>query len=79
MADYSIIEKIEGLKGKYSSLQEQLASPDVISDMKKFVQLNREYKELSPVIEAGEKYRKLVEEYEMAKDIIAHEKDDDLR
>ena len=79
MADYSIIEKIEGLKAKYSSLQEQLASPDVISDMKKFVQLNREYKELSPVIEAGEKYRKLVEEYEMAKDIIAHEKDEDLR
>ena len=79
MADYSIIEKIDGLKGKYSLLQEQLASPDVISDMKKFVQLNREYKELSPIIEAGEKYRKLVEEYEMAKDIIAHEKDEDLR
>lgn len=79
MADYSIIEKIEGLKGKFSSLQEQLASPDVISDMKKFVQLNREYKELEPVIQAGEKYKKTVEEYEMAKDIISNEKDEDLR
>lgn len=79
MADFSILDKIEGLKDKYTSLQEQLASPDVISDMKRFVQLNREYKELEPVIRAGEKYRKLIEEYDMAKDIIANEKDEDLR
>lgn len=79
MADFSIIEKIDGLKDKFLSLQEQLSSPDVISDMKKFVQLNREYKELEPVIAAGEKYRKMLQEYEMAKDIIATEKDEDLR
>jgi len=79
MADYSIIEKIGGLKEKFESLQKDLAAPDVISDMKRYVQLNREYKELEPVIKAGEEYKKLVEEYDMAKDIIAHEKDEDLR
>ena len=47
--------------------------------MKRYVQLNREYKELEPVISAGEKYRKLVGEYEMAKDIISNEKDEDLK
>ncbi len=79
MADYSIIEKIDGLKEKFQSLQKELSSPDVISDMKHYVQLNREYKELEPVISAGEKYRKLVGEYEMAKDIISNEKDEDLK
>ena len=79
MADYSIIEKIDGLKEKFQSLQKELASPDVISDMKRYVQLNREYKELEPVISAGEKYRKLVGEYEMAKDVISNEKDEDLK
>ncbi|OUO38318.1 peptide chain release factor 1 [Muribaculum sp. An289] len=79
MADYSIIEKIDGLKEKFQSLQKELASPDIISDMKRYVQLNREYKELEPVISAGEKYRKLVGEYEMAKDIISNEKDEDLK
>ena len=79
MADYSIIEKIDGLKEKFQSLQKELSSPDVISDMKRYVQLNREYKELEPVISAGEKYRKLVGEYEMAKDIISNEKDEDLK
>ncbi len=79
MADYSIIEKIDGLKEKFESLQKDLAAPDVISDMKRYVQLNREYKELEPVIKAGDEYKKLVEEYDMAKDIIAHEKDEELR
>ncbi len=43
------------------------------------MQLNKEYKELAPIIEAGNEYRKMVTDYEMAKDIIANEKDEDLR
>ena len=64
-----------GLQEKYESLQAQLADPEVISDMKKFVQLNKEYKELTPIIEAGLEFKKVLENYEMAKDILANEKD----
>ncbi|MCQ2166310.1 MAG: peptide chain release factor 1 [Bacteroidales bacterium] len=79
MAENSLLQKISDLQEKYNSLQEQLAQPDVISDMKKYVQLNKEYKELEPIIKAGLEYRKMVEELEMAKDIAANEKDPDLR
>ena len=79
MAEHSLLEKVLGLRDKFESLQAQLSDPDVISDMKKFVQLNKEYKELAPIIEAGNEYRKMVTAYEMAKDIIANEKDEDLR
>ncbi|MCX4335500.1 MAG: peptide chain release factor 1 [Bacteroidales bacterium] len=79
MAEHSLLEKVLGLRDKFESLQAQLSDPDVISDMKKFVQLNKEYKELAPIIEAGNEYRKMVTDYEMAKDIIANEKDEDLR
>ena len=68
-----------GLQEKYESLQAQLADPEVISDMKKFVQLNKEYKELTPILEAGNEFKKILENYEMAKDILANEKDEDLR
>ena len=78
MAEHSLLEKVLGLRDKFESLQAQLSDPDVISDMKKFVQLNKEYKELAPIIEAGNEYRKMVTDYEMAKDIIANEKDEDL-
>jgi len=79
MAEHSLLEKVLGLRDKFESLQAQLSDPDVISDMKKFVQLNKEYKELAPIIEAGKEYRKMGTDYEMAKDIIANEKDEDLR
>ncbi|MCD8313727.1 MAG: peptide chain release factor 1 [Bacteroidales bacterium] len=79
MADTSLLEKITGLKDKYASVQEQLADPQVMSDMKKFVQLNKEYKELQPLIAAGEEYGRAIRDYEAAKDILAVEKDEELR
>lgn len=79
MAENSLLEKILGLQEKHESLQAQLSDPAVISDMKKYIQLNREYKELDPVIAAGNEYKRLVESLEMAKEILATEKDEDLR
>ena len=79
MAENSLLEKVLGLQDKYSSLQEQLSDPAVISDMKRYVQLNKEYKELEPIIKAGAEYKKMLEDLESAKDIIANEKDEELR
>ena len=79
MAENSLLEKVLGLQDKYRSLQEQLSDPDVISDMKRYVQLNKEYKELEPIIKAGAEYKKMLEDLESAKDIIANEKDEELR
>ena len=44
----TLLEKVLSLKDKFISLQEQLSSPDVMSDMKKYVQLNKDYKHLEP-------------------------------
>ena len=79
MAENTLLEKILGLQDKHQKLQEQLSDPAIISDMKKYIQLNREYKELDPVIAAGNEYKRLVESLDMAKDILANEKDEDLR
>ena len=79
MAENSLLEKVLGLQEKYDALQAQLSDPEVISDMKRFVQLNKEYKDLTPILEAGNEFKKILENYEMAKDILANEKDEDLR
>ena len=42
MAENSLLTKVLGLQEKYDSLQAQLSDPDVISDMKKYVQLNKQ-------------------------------------
>ena len=79
MADNTLLEKVLSLQDKYQSLQDQLSSPDVMSDMKKFVQLNKDYKELEPIIKAGLEYKMMLDELASAKDILMSEKDEDLR
>ena len=74
MSEYPLTEKLQELKKKYESLSEQLSGSDVMSDMKKYIQLNREYKELEPIVAAGDKYIKMVGDLEGAKDILAKEK-----
>ena len=46
MADNTLLEKVLSLQDKYRKLEEQLSDPAVIADMKRFVQLNKDYKEL---------------------------------
>ena len=75
----TLLDKVLGLQDKYNSLQEQLSDPAVISDMKKYVQLNKEYKELASIIKAGQEYKKMMDEYASAREIIVNEKDEELR
>ena len=79
MSEYPLTEKLQELKKKYEALSEQLSGSDVMSDMKKYIQLNREYKELEPIVAAGDKYIRMVSDLEGAKEILSKEKDEDLR
>ena len=79
MADNTLLEKVLSLQDKFQSLQDQLASPDVMSDMKKYVQLNKDYKELEPIIKAGLEYKKMMDNLASAKEVLATEKDEELR
>lgn len=79
MAENKLLEKVLSLQDKFQSLQDQLSSPEVMSDMKRYVQLNKDYKELEPIIKAGKEYEKMVQDLASAKDILVNEKDEELR
>ena len=79
MAENKLLEKLGELKEKFNSIGSQLADPEVIADMKKYVQLNKDYKELEPIIQAGNRYSKMLSDLAGAKDILLNEKDEDLR
>lgn len=74
-----MLDKISGLHKKLESIQEQITDPSIMSDMKKYVQLSKEFKEIGPVVKAGDKYKKMVEDYDSAKEILQNEKDEELR
>ena len=50
MAKNLILDKLEGVKVRFEEVGELLTKPDIISDMNRYVKLNKEYKELEPVV-----------------------------
>lgn len=79
MANNLILDKLEGVKRRFTEVGELLTSPDIMSDMKRYVKLNKEYKELQPVIEAYDKYRLAIGNLKSAKELLAVEKDEEMR
>ena len=79
MADNAILARLDGLKTKYEEISKKMTEPDVMSDMKRFVQMNKEYKELQPIIETSEKYRLAIANLQEAKDVFATEKDEEMK
>ncbi|MCX6251803.1 MAG: peptide chain release factor 1 [Bacteroidetes bacterium] len=74
-----MLEKLEAIKQKFDELELQMNDPSAMSDMKRFIRLSKDYKELQPVIEAYYKYRDILSNIDHAKDILYNEKDEEFR
>ncbi|MBR4871358.1 MAG: PCRF domain-containing protein, partial [Alistipes sp.] len=79
MADNSILIRLDGLKLKYEEIGQKLTDPEVIADVKLFIQLTKEYKELEPIIETSDRFRTAIANLAEAKDVLANEKDEEFR
>ncbi len=78
-SDNMILNKLEGIKMRFEEVGQLITDPDIIADMKRYVKLNKEYKDLEPIIEAYKEYKNILSNIEEAKKIIANEKDEELR
>jgi peptide chain release factor 1 len=56
-----------------------MSDPDVMSDMKRYIKLSKDYKSLQGIMGAYEKYKNLLANIDNAKDIIHNEKDEEFR
>ena len=45
-----MIDKLEEIKKRFENVSEMIIQPDIISDMKRYAQLNKEYKELNKIV-----------------------------
>ena len=75
MSDQSLLNKLEQISYKYDEISKQMVDPDIISDIKRYVSLNREYKELSEIVKVYHSYKDILTNIENAKLIIQTEKD----
>lgn len=78
MAENSLLEKIDGLQHKFEEISTLITDPDVIADMKRFVRLNKEYRELEKITVACRKYKKMLADLNEAKQLLS-DPDADVR
>lgn len=74
-----ITNKLEVIKRRWEEMGEQLNDPAVMADMKRYVKLNKDYKDLEPVVSAFNEFKTTLEHIEESKEIIRTEKDEDFR
>lgn len=74
-----LLQKLEEVYKKYESIGNQLADPENAADIKKFIKLNKDYKELEPVSEAYKIYKEIIENISATKELLQTEKDDEFR
>jgi len=79
MAESTLLEKLEGLQHRFMEVSTLITDPSVIGDMKRYVKLNKEYRDLEKIATAQKEYRGLLQNIDDAKDLLDNEKDPDLR
>ena len=79
MAENLILEKLEGVKQRFEEVAAQVNSPDAMQDMKRYVALNKEFKDLEPLIGAYNEYKTILGNIEEAREILKNEQDEEMR
>ncbi|GGW82573.1 peptide chain release factor 1 [Salegentibacter mishustinae] len=73
-----MIEKLNIVKQRFDEVNDLIIQPDVIADQKRYIELNKEYKDLRALMDEREKYLELTNNIEEAKEIIADGSDAEM-
>jgi len=79
MSDNSLLEKYEGIKIRFDEVSQQISDPDIMKDMKRYVKLNQEYKQLDALVQSFTRYRNYLQNIADAREILENETDEELR
>jgi peptide chain release factor 1 len=74
-----VIAQLTGIREKFQEIGLQLSDPELISDQKKYIQLQKEYRELQTLVAVMDRYDTALKQLESAKAMLAEEKDPDFQ
>ena len=74
-----MLEKLEAIYIRYKEIETEMNDPGVMGDMKKFIKLNKDYKELQQVVNAYIEYKNVLDNTQSTKELLKTEKDDEFR
>jgi peptide chain release factor 1 len=73
-----MLERLQYVKQRFDEISDLIIQPDVISDQKRYVQLNQEYKGLKALMEKREELMNVTANIEEANEIIADGSDAEM-
>jgi peptide chain release factor 1 len=74
-----MLDKLEAIKLRRDDVERELSNPDATQDMKRYAQLNKEYKDLGLIVDEYLKYKNVTSNIDANKEILATEKDQEMR
>ena len=74
-----MLDKLQAIKRRWEDVEQQISDPKIISDMKMFKKLNKEYKDLTDIVNAYHIYKNVVENVNYNKEVLSNEKDEELK
>ncbi|MBW7866912.1 MAG: peptide chain release factor 1 [Brumimicrobium sp.] len=77
--DNSLLGKLEAIHYRFIEVGKLIVDPDIIADMDRYVKLNKEYKDLEELDRVYKDYKNVLENIESSKEILAEEKDPEMK
>lgn len=79
MAQTSLLEKLNALIIRFEEIGTLITDPAVMADMKRYVKLNKEYRDLEKIAIARNTYKQVLDNIYEAKNILENENDPELK
>ena len=79
MTETPLLKRLDGIEARFEEVSLLITDPAVIGDMKRFVKLTKEYKDLEKLTAVTNKYKKMLADIDEAKEVLDSESDSDLR
>ena len=57
MSENSLLSRLDGIESRFEEVSTLITDPDVIADMKRYVRLSKEYKELEKLTAETRRYK----------------------
>ena len=74
-----MLDKLEAIYARYQEIEQQMNDPQITADMKRYVKISKDYKDLQPVVKAYHEYKALLDTISECKELLESEKDPELR
>jgi peptide chain release factor 1 len=74
-----MLEKLEAIYNRFKEIEEEMNDPSIIADMKKYIKINKDYKELQRIVKAYKEYKNITDNIISTKDLLRTEKDEEFR